>query len=107
MSKLSIVYAAIQVKKPIFLAFIAIALIATIIEAGYFFKIVQNLYFKKGENIDKIAETSGYILIPIIILTGAIITIGVHPQFITGLLKEAANELLQRATYIGWVLGGT
>ncbi len=107
MSKLSIVYAAIQVKKPIFLAFIAIALIATVIEAGYFFKIVQNLYFKKGENIDKITETSGFILIPIIILTGAIIIIGVHPQFITGLLKEAANELLGRATYIGWVLGGT
>lgn len=106
MSKLSIVYAAIEVKKPIFLAFIAIALIATVIEAGYFFKIVQNLYFKKGKNIDKVAETSGYILIPIIILTGAIIIIGVHPQFITGLLKEAANELLQRATYIGWVLGG-
>jgi len=107
MSKLSIVYAAVQVKKPIFLAFIAIALIATVIEAGYFFKVVQNLYFKKGENIDKVTETSGYILIPIIILTGAIIIIGVHPQFITGLLKEAANELLQRATYIGWVLGGT
>ena len=107
MSKLSIVYAAVQVKKPIFLAFIAVALIATVIEAGYFFKIVQNLYFKKGKNIDKITETSGYILVPIIILVISIIAIGIHPQFITGLLKAAANELLGRAGYIGWVLGGT
>jgi len=105
-SKFLIVYAAIQVKKPIFLAFIAIALIATIIEAGYFFKIVQNLYFKEGKSIDKITESSGYILIPIAILAILIIAIGVHPQFITSLLKGAAKELLERAEYIGWVLGG-
>jgi len=106
-SKFSIVYAAIQVGKPIFLVFIGIVLAATVIEAGYFFRIVQNLYFKKGEGIEKVTETSGYILIPIIILTIAIIVIGIHPQFITALLKGAAAELLERAGYIGWVLGGT
>jgi len=106
-SKFSIVYAAIQLKKPIFLAFIVVALIATVIEAGYFFKIVQNLYFKEGKNIEKVTETSGYILVPMIILTIAIIVIGIHPQFITGLLKGAANELLGRTGYIGWVLGGS
>ncbi len=105
-SKFLIVSAAIQTHKPIFLAFIAIALIATVIEAGYFLKIVQNLYFKKGKSIEKVTETSGYILIPIIILTISIIAIGIHPQFITGLLKQAANELVGRAGYIGWVLGG-
>ncbi|GAH24339.1 unnamed protein product, partial [marine sediment metagenome] len=106
-SKFSIIYAAIQVKKPIFLAFIAVALIATIVEAGYFFRIVQNLYFKEGKKLEKVTETSGFILIPLIILTILIIAIGIHPQFITGLLKEAANELLGRTGYIGWVLGGT
>jgi len=106
-SKFSIIYAAIQVKKPIFLAFIAVVLIATIVEAGYFFRIVQNLYFKEGKKLEKVTETSGFILIPLIILTISIIAIGIHPQFITGLLKEAANELLERAGYIGWVLGGT
>ena len=105
-SKFSIIYAAIQVKKPIFLAFIAVALIATVVEAGYFFRIVQNLYFKEGKKLEKVTETSGFILIPIIILTALIIVIGIHPQFITGLLKAAANELLERAGYIGWVLGG-
>jgi len=106
-SKFLIVYAAIQVKKPIFLAFVAVALVATVIEAGYFFKIVQNLYFKEGKNIDKITETSGYIIVPMIILTLCLIVIGIHPQFTTGLLKGAANELLGRAGYIGWVLGGS
>ncbi len=106
-SKFSIVYAAIKVGKPIFLIFIAVALIATVIEAGYFFKIVQNLYFKEGKGMEKITERSGYIIIPIIILTISIIVIGIHPQFITGLLKQAANELLGRTGYIGWVLGGT
>jgi proton-translocating NADH-quinone oxidoreductase chain N len=105
-SKFLIVYAAIQVEKPIFLAFIAVALIATVVEAGYFFKIVQNLYFKQGKNTERITETSGYILVPIILLVISIIVIGIHPQFITGLLKEAANELLERVGYIGWVLGG-
>ena len=106
-SKLLIVYAAIQVKKPIFIVFIVVALIATVIEAGYFFKIVQNLYFRESKNIEKITETSGYILAPIIILAILIIAIGIHPQFITGLLKGAANELLERTGYIGWVLGGS
>jgi len=107
MSKLLIVYAAIQIKKPIFLVFVAIALIATVIEASYFFKIVQNLYFKESKNAEKVTETSGYIAIPIIILTISIIVIGIHPQFITGLLKGAANELLGRSGYIAWVLGGS
>jgi len=106
-SKFLIVYAAIQVKKPIFLAFVVVALIATVIEAGYFFKVVQNLYFKEGKNTDKITETSGYIIVPMMILTISIIAIGIHPQFITGLLKGAANELLGRVGYIGWVLGGS
>ena len=106
-SKFLIVYAAIQVKKPIFLAFIAIALIATVIEASYFFKIVQNLFFKESKNLKNITETSGYIVIPIVILTISIIVIGIHPQLITGLLKGAASELLGRGGYIAWVLGGS
>lgn len=109
MSKLSIVCAALEVKEGPYLALIVIALIATVIEAGYFFRLVQGLYFKGGQpggfSRRSMSEAPGGTLIPILILAGLIIVLGVYPQLVTQTLDLAARELLERTQYIEAVLG--
>ncbi len=104
-SKLSIIYAAVQTGQAVFIVFVALVLLATVIEAGYFFRIVQSLYFRKGVSLEYAKEAPMTALIPIAILALLIIAIGVYPQLITGALEGAARSLLERGAYISSVLG--
>jgi len=106
-SKLSIVCAALKTEKAAYLAFVAVALAATVIEAGYFFRVIQALFFKGGAKLQgarAVNEAPVAALIPILVLAALIIAIGVYPQLVTDALDGAAKELLDRAAYINGVL---
>lgn len=108
MSKLSIVCSALKTQKAAYLGFVAVALAATVVEAGYFLRVIQGLYFKGGEKhhtVERTKEAPAAALIPILILATLIIAIGVHPQLVTDVLEGAAKELFSRGAYIRDVLG--
>lgn len=105
MSKLSIVYAAVAAKQDIFLAFIAIVLVGTVVEAGYFFRLIQALYFRKRAHPQPVGEAPLSGLIPVVALGTLIVVIGLCPQIVTPLLRGGAEELVHRADYVRYVLG--
>jgi len=104
-SKLLIVRAALATKECLFFVLIGGALLGTVIEAAYFFRVVQVLYFKDGNTNIARKQVPAVALIPIVIFVILIVGIGIYPKFITGLLNSAAAELLNRVDYIRNVLG--
>jgi proton-translocating NADH-quinone oxidoreductase chain N len=105
MSKLSIIYAAVAAEQSIFLAYVVIVLAATVVEAGYFFRLVQTLYFKKAWNLTRGGDAPLSGLVPLVALGSLIVVIGVLPQIIAPVLRGGAEELLHRADYVRIVLG--
>ena len=108
MSKLSIICAALQTGETVYMVLIIVALAATVVEAGYFFRVVQGLYFKTGSAAESgrtVEEAPVGALIPIAILALLIIAVGVYPQLVTDALDGAARELIERGAYIKDVLG--
>jgi len=104
-SKFLIVQAALTKGEVLFTVLIAFALLGTVIEGAYFFRVVQVLYFKKEKTNHKSDEAPAIALIPIFILLALIIIIGIYPKLVTGVLNSAASELLNRMDYIRSVLG--
>lgn len=78
-------------------------LFATIIEAAYYLKVIQGLYFNKSELKVK-KEFPCFI--PILVLVSLVFVIGVYPEILTDHLLKASEELLNRSNYILSVLGG-
>jgi len=109
MSKLSIVCAALKTDTTAYLVLAVLALAATVVEGGYFFRVIQALYFKGGgkQSIQPVKEAPATALIPILILAALIIAIGVYPQLVTDVLHGAARELVDRGAYIKNVLGAS
>jgi proton-translocating NADH-quinone oxidoreductase chain N len=111
-SKLLIVNAALAQQNVWFTVLMALALTGTVVEAAYFFRVVQVLYFEKPamlldvDNIgNKGCEAPLTALVPICGLVILILFLGIYPNVLTGLLNAAASELLERAVYITGVLG--
>ena len=111
-SKFMIVQAALQKADTLFIVLIAIALVGTLIEGAYFFRIVQGLYFKPvwqdadhNTGTEK-GEAPWSALIPIGILAVLILAVGVYPQLVGDALEPAAADLLDRISYIRLVMGG-
>jgi len=107
MSKFSIVCAALKTGSTAYLAFTALALAATVVEGGYFLRVVQGLFFTGGRNsqpVETAREAPVAALVPVLVLAALVIAIGVYPQLVTGPLEGAANELLDRGAYITRVL---
>ena len=104
-SKFLIVRAALAAKETIFIVLIGLALLGTVIEGAYFFRVVQVLYFKGEKPNPGRKEAPIIALVPMLILTTLIIVIGIYPRLITGVLNSAASELLNRLDYIRSVLG--
>ena len=105
MSKLSIVYAALATERGLFMAFVVIVLVTTVVEAGYFFRLVQTLYFKESGNTAQGGDTPLSGQLPLVALGVLIVLIGVLPQIIAPVLRSGAEELLHRADYVRIVLG--
>ena len=111
-SKLLIVKAALAQEDVYFTVLIAVALTGTVIEAAYFFRVVQALYFKGPmvnleleSHTDTRQEVPLSALVPICGLVILILLLGIYPNLVIGVLDSAATELLERAAYITRVLG--
>jgi proton-translocating NADH-quinone oxidoreductase chain N len=103
MSKLSIIKAGLALHSATYTGLVVLVLLATVIEVGYFLRLLQVMYFGSGSG--EAAELPLSALIPIAVLAALIIVIGVYPQLVTGLLHRAALDLVERAEYIKLVLG--
>ncbi len=87
---------------------VAFVLFATVVEGGYFFRVVQIIFFKGtgGRRLKReVAPVSG--LIPLVVLMLLILIVGVYPGLITGLIDSAAAELTARSSYFTLVMGST
>jgi len=109
-AKFMVIRGALGKADTLFVVLIAIALIGTVIEGAYFFRIVQGLYFKPvPESADVNPGSTGEAplsaLIPIGVLAALIIGVGIYPNLVSTFLKLAAADLLDKAVYIQHVLG--
>ena len=105
MSKFSIVRAALAQHSATYTGLIILVLVATVIEVGYFMKLLQIMFFTEAVGEEAVKELPLSALIPITILATLIIIIGIYPHMITGLLQQAASGLVERSAYIQSVLG--
>ena len=105
MSKFSIVRAALAQHSATYTLLIVLVLLATVIEVGYFMKLLQIMFFTEAETEGAVKELPLSALIPITILAALIIAIGVYPQMVSGVLQQAASGLVERSVYIQSVLG--
>jgi proton-translocating NADH-quinone oxidoreductase chain N len=103
--KFLIIRAAMARGEIIFFVLIGLVLLGTVIEGAYFFRVVQALYFKQGNNGSQKRMAPAAALVPIIILSILIIVIGVYPRLITNIIIPAASEFLNRIDYIKGILG--
>jgi NADH:ubiquinone oxidoreductase subunit 4 (subunit M) len=84
--------------------------VGTVIEAAYFFRVVQAAYFKgpreePGVGGGRSEEAPLHALVPLVGLLGLILVVGVYPQPLLEVLESCASELLNRIDYITGVLG--
>jgi formate hydrogenlyase subunit 3/multisubunit Na+/H+ antiporter MnhD subunit len=104
-SKFLIVRAALATKETIFIIFIGLALLGTVIEGAYFFRVVQVLYFKADIPNPGKKDAPIVALLPMFIFVVLIVVLGIYPKLVTDVLNSAASELLSRTEYIKAVLG--
>jgi len=104
-SKFLVVRAALATKETIFIIFIGLALLGTVIEGAYFFRVVQVLYFKADITNPGRKEAPVTALIPMFIFVVLIVVVGIYPKLVTDVLNSAASEFLNRTEYIKAVLG--
>jgi proton-translocating NADH-quinone oxidoreductase chain N len=104
-SKFLVVRAALATEETIFIVLIGLALLGTVIEGAYFFRVVQVLYFKGEKPNPGSKDAPVTALIPMFIFVALIVIIGIYPKLVTDVLNSAASELLNRLDYIRSVLG--
>jgi proton-translocating NADH-quinone oxidoreductase chain N len=104
-SKFLIIRGALVGGETLLTVLVGLVLVGTVIEGAYFFRVIQAIYFKKGEGDSARNESPAVALVSMFVLVALIIVIGVYPSLVSDTLSSAASELLQRATYIGRVLG--
>ena len=104
-SKFLVVRAALATQETIFIVLIGLALLGTVIEGAYFFRVIQVLYFKGEKPNPPTKEAPVTALIPMFIFVVLIVIVGIYPNLVTNILSSAASELLNRVDYIRSVLG--
>jgi proton-translocating NADH-quinone oxidoreductase chain N len=103
--KFLIVRSALVEGDALFAVLIGLVLLGTVIEGAYFFRVIQAIYFKKGNGDAEMREPPTVALVSMFLLAALIVVIGVYPSLLGRPLNSAALELLERASYIGSVLG--
>jgi len=104
-SKFLIIRAALAKEGILSIVLIMIALLGTIIEGAYFYRVVQVIYFKGSNAYSERNEAPLTALIPIFILIILILGIGIYSKPVINILNSASAELLNRVEYIKGVLG--
>jgi proton-translocating NADH-quinone oxidoreductase chain N len=104
-SKFLIVRAALATKETFLSVLVGLALLGTVVEGAYFFRVVQILYFKGEKPNPGSKDAPVTALISMFILVVLIIVVGIYPKLVTDVLNSAASELLSRTEYIKAVLG--
>jgi len=104
-SKFLIVRAALATKETYFIVLLGLALLGTVIEGAYFFRIIQVLYFKGEKSNPGREEAPVVALIPMFIFVVLIVVVGIYPKLVNEVLNSAASEFLNRLDYIGSILG--
>lgn len=104
-SKLLIVRAALSTGEALFTVLIALVLLGTVIEGAYFFRVIQVLYFKGERASTEREEAPVSALLPMFILMGLIVFVGVYPKPVAAIIDSASSEFLNRMEYIRSVLG--
>jgi len=104
-SKFLIVRAALATKETYFIVLLGLALLGTVIEGAYFFRIIQVLYFKGEKSNPGREEAPVAALIPMFIFVVLIVVVGIYPKLVNEVLNSAASEFLNRLDYIGSILG--
>jgi proton-translocating NADH-quinone oxidoreductase chain N len=107
-SKFMVVRAALEKAEAFYVVLMAIALVGTVIEGAYFFRIVQGLFFKPApepapEQVSEEAPLSA--LVPVGVLAALIVAVGVYPRLVARALTPAANDLFDRQDYVQRVMG--
>lgn len=69
-----------------------IGVITSVLQTAYLFRLIYVFYGKKARDETAIKE-SMHIMIPIFVLAGALIVIGVYPQIVLGLIHPVVNQL--------------
>ncbi len=100
-SKLYVLTAAAN--KEMILLIIAI-LAVSIVEIVYYFRVVSKLYFEEDTEHIAIFKPSINAKFAMAVLGVVILVIGFYPDLITGYLHQAADMLLDKASYIDFVL---
>jgi len=103
-SKLLIIQSALAKEEILFTLLIGLALLATVIEGTYFFRVIQVIYFKEEKEGNNRHDAPAAALIPMFLFMILIIVIGIYPQIVTGILNSAASEFLNKMDYIRSVL---
>ncbi len=103
-SKLLIIKSALAKEEILFTLLIGIALLATVIEGTYFFRVIQVIYFKEEKEGSNRQDAPAAALIPMFLFMILIIVIGIYPKIVTGILNSAASEFLNKMDYIRSVL---
>jgi len=79
----------------------------SIIEIVYYFRVMGRLYFGKPQNDVILQKTTFGGIFAMSILAVVIIAVGIHPDFVSGFIHNAADTLLDKAGYINNVLQST
>jgi proton-translocating NADH-quinone oxidoreductase chain N len=103
-SKFLIVRAALARQQSLFTILLGFVLLGTLIEGAYFFRVVQALYFKRGNGDTSRSYAPAVALVSMLIFAAAIIVVGIYPQPVADAVGSAATELLDRAEYVRSVL---
>lgn len=103
-SKFMIVKSALLTTHGYFYFLVGVVLLGTVIEVSYFFKLIQNIFSRTGE--ERIDEAPLCALVPIIIMAVIILAVGIYPEAASGFLRLASADFMDRMGYINSVLGG-
>ena len=94
-------YVLISVADAGLIAAVVLVLIASIIEAVYYLRVVSRLYFNKETAVEsEIRRTPVSGLVAMGVLGLVIIVVGLYPDALWNILKPAAEELVNKAEYI-------
>ena len=100
-SKLAILTAAADNKM---IVLIAVILIVSILEAVYYLRVVNRIYFYDKKEKTEAKKPSINALVAMISLGIIILVIGFYPDLISGYLENAAADLMDKGNYIKEVL---